>query len=119
MVDVERYKSSNVPSLSSASSSESNDLDDTDNLGRSTSEGKKKRRKKKHKAKAARRVRGSKVIVTSTIVVNCAKFTSKDLSEFTESFGRSQRMTAQTHAKEWVHCSLLLHFARPNTERSR
>ena len=41
-------------------------------------------------------------------MVNLPEFTSKDLSEFAENFGRFLRMTSQTHASGRVKCDLLL-----------
>ena len=40
--------------------------------------------------------------------MNLPEFTGKDLSKFAENFGRSLRMTGQTHASGRVKCDLLL-----------
>ena len=47
-------------------------------------------------------------MATSKIVVNLPEFTGKDLSGFTDNFGRFRRMTGQTHASGRVKCNLLM-----------
>ena len=112
MVDVEPYGSSDLggdpsddepPSMTSASPSEDNDLEDPKNPS-----GRKKKKKRKTRRPEGRRSQEAKAIATSKIVVNLPEFTGKDLSEFTENFGRFLRMTGQTHASGRVKCHLLL-----------
>ena len=104
MVNVEPYGSSDLgcdpsddepTSLTSASPS-----DDTDYP----------REKKKKKKKKSRRHQSqdAKAVDTSKLVVNLPEFTGKDLSGFSENFGRFLRMTGQTHASGRVKCDLLL-----------
>ena len=108
-VDVEPYGSSDLggdpsddepPSLTSASPSDDDDPEDPDYP----------RGKKKKTTKKSRRHRSqdAKAVATSKIVVNLPEFTGKDLSGFTEKFGRFLRMTGQTHASGRVKCHLLL-----------
>ena len=112
MVDVEPYGSSDLggdpsddelPSMTSASPSEDDDPEDPEN-----SRGKKKKKKKKTRRPEGRRSQEAKAIATSKIVVNLPEFTGKDLSEFAENFGRSLRLTGQTHASGRVKCDQLL-----------
>ena len=112
MVDVEPYGSSDLggdpsdnepPSMTSASPSEDDDPEDPENPS-----GRKKKKKRKTKRPEGRRSQEAKAIATSKIVVNLPEFTSKDLSEFAEKFGRFLRMTGQTHASGRVKCDLLL-----------
>ena len=46
-------------------------------------------------------------------MVNLPEFTGKDLSEFTENFGRFLRLTGETHASGRVKCDLLLQCCKP------
>ena len=112
MVDVEPYGSSDLggdpsddepPSITSASPSEDNGPEDPENTS-----GRKKKKKRKTKHPEGRRSQEAKAIATSQIVVNLLQFTSKDLREFAENFGRLLRTTSQTHASGRVKCDLLL-----------
>ena len=112
MDDVEPYGCSDLggdpsddepPSMTSASPSEDDDPGDPENPS-----GRKKKKKRKTKHPEGRRSQEAKAIATSKIVVNLPEFTGKDLSEFTENFGRFLRMTGQTHASGPVKCDLLL-----------
>ena len=112
IVEVEPYGSSDLggdpsdggpPSLTSASPSEDDNPEDPENpIGR------KKKKKRKSKCHESRRSKEAKAIATSKIVVNLPAFTGKELSEFTERFGRRLRMTGQTYASGGVKCDLLL-----------
>ena len=102
MVDVEPYGSSDLggdpsddepPSMTSASPSKDNDPEDPGNPSR-----RKKKKRRKTKRPEGRRSQEAKAIATSKIVVNLPEFTSKDLSEFAENFGRFPRITSETHA---------------------
>ena len=99
MVDGEPYVSSDLggdpsddepPSMTSASPSEDDDPEDPENPS-----GKKKTKKRRTQRLEGRRSREAKAIATSNIVVNLPEFTGKDLSEFTENFGRFLRLTSQ------------------------
>ena len=112
MLDVEPYGSSDLggdpcddepPSMTSASPSEDDDPEDPENPS-----GRKKKKKRKTRRPEGRRSQEAKAIATSKIVVNLPEFTSKDLSEFAENFGRFLRMTGQTNASGRVRCDLLL-----------
>ena len=112
MVDVEPYGSSDLGgdpsddeplSTTSASPSEDDDPGDPENPS-----GRKKTKKRKTKRPEGRRSQEAKTITTSKIVVNLPEFTGKDLSEFSENFGRFLRMTVQTRASGRVKCVLLL-----------
>ena len=92
MVDVEPYGSSDqggdrsddgTPSMTSASPLEDDDPEDPENPS-----GWKKRKKRKTKRPEGRRSQEDKAIATFKIVVNLPEFTGKDLSKFTENFGR-------------------------------
>ena len=118
MVDVEPYGSSDLggdpsddkpPSLTSVSPSD----DDDPEVPKKPS-GRKKMKKRKSKRNQGCRSEEAKAFATSEIVVNSPEFTGKDLSEFAESFGRSLRMTSQTHATGWVKCDLLLQCCKTN-----
>ena len=112
MVDVEPYGSSHLggdpsddepPSMTSASPSEDDDPEDPENPG-----GQKKKKKRKTRRPEGRRSQEAKAIATSKIVVNLPEFTGKDLSKFTENFGRFLRLPGQTHASGRVKCDLFL-----------
>ena len=112
MVQVEPYGSSDLggdlsddeaPSMTSALPPEDDDTEDPENPN-----GRKKKKKRKTKRIEGRRSQEAKAIATSKIVVNLPEFTSKDLSEFAENFGRFLRMTGQTHVSRRVKCNLLL-----------
>ena len=112
MVDVEPYGSSDLggdpsddepPSMTSASPSEDDDPEDPENPS-----GKKKKKKRNTRLPEGRSSQEAKAIATSKIVVNLPEFTGKDLSEFSENFGRLFRLTGQTHASGRVKCDLLL-----------
>ena len=91
------------PSMTPASPSEDDDPEDHENPS-----GKKKKKKRKTKRHGGHRSQEAKAIATSKIVVNLPEFTGKDLSEFSENFGRFLRMTGQTRASGRVKCDLLL-----------
>ena len=112
MVDVEPYGSSDLggdpsddepPSMTYASPSE----DDNPEVPENPS-GRKKKKERKTKRPEGRRSQEAKAIATSKIVVHLPQFKGKDLSEFSESFGRFLRMTGQTRASGRVKCDLLL-----------
>ena len=112
MVDVEPYVSSDLggdpsdderPSMTSASPLEDDHPEDPENPS-----GWKKKKKRKTKPPEGRRSQEAKAIATSEIVVNLPEVTGKELSEFTETFGRFLRMTSQTRASGRVKCDLLL-----------
>ena len=116
MVDLEPYGFSDLGgdpsndeplSMTSASPSENDDPEDPENPS-----GRKKKQKRKTKRPEGRRSQEAKAITTSKIMVNLPEFTSKDLSEFAEKFGRFLRMTGQTHASGRVKCDLLLHCSK-------
>ena len=87
----------------SASPSEDDDLEDPESPS-----GRKKKKKRKTKRPDRRRSQEAKAIASSKIVVGLPEFTGKDLSEFTENFGRFLRITGQTRASGRVKCDLLL-----------
>ena len=70
----------------------------TDEKKKKKTKKKKKKKKMKEQGKGGHRPRESKAIAMSEIVVNPFECTTKDLSEFAESFGKILRMTRQTHA---------------------
>ena len=111
MVDVEPYSCSDLggdpsddepPSLTFASPSEDNDPEDPENPS-----GRKNKKKRKTKRPEGRKCQEAKAITTSKIVLDLPEFKGKDLSEFAENFGRSLRMTGQTHDSGRVKCDLL------------
>ena len=112
MVDVEPYGSSDLggdpsddepPSMTSGSPSEDDDPENPENPS-----GQKMKKKRKTRRPERRRSQEAKAIATSKIGVNLPEFTGKDLSEFTEDFGRFLRTTGQTHASGRVKCDLFL-----------
>ena len=118
MVDVEPYGSGDLagdpsddepPSMSSASPSEDDDPENPENPS-----GKKKKKRKMTKRHKRRRFQEAKAIATTKIVVNLPEFTGKDLSEFSENFGRFLRMTGQTCSSGRVNCDVLLQYCKTN-----